>query len=164
MVRRETVLHLNLDRRRADVPDPLEERVEVGDVEVDHLAKGPGFVFEIHLEAQVGGPQTILERAGVVRPAIHEPELRETLKELRRRRDVNVQGPRDLARKVPVPVAEGPEDRDAVLAGEEENRLSEGLLVHCGVPRNQARPGGEVYLSWSWGLLRDVPGFSRSII
>src|SRR6266571_5201526 len=142
MVRREPMFHLDLDRGRADVPDPLEERVEVGDVEVDHFAKGSGLVLEIHLEPQVGGPQSILERAGVVGPTIDEAELREALKELRRGRDVDVKGPRDLARKVPVPVAEGPEDRDAVLAGEEENGLSEGLLVHRGVPRNQAAPGG----------------------
>src|SRR5206468_7909936 len=63
MVRREPMLHLDLDRRRADEPDSLEERMEVGDVEVDHLAKGPGLVLEIHLEAQVRGPQSVLERA-----------------------------------------------------------------------------------------------------
>src|SRR5438445_1881287 len=164
MVRRQPMFHLNLDRGRADVSNPLEERVEVLDVEVDHFAKGSGLVLEIHLEPQVGGPQSILERAGVVGPTIDEAELCEALKELRRGRDVNVQGPRDLARQVPVPVAEGPEDRDAVLAGEEENGLSEGLLVHRAYLVNQARPGGEVYLSWSWGLLRHVPGFSASII
>src|SRR2546422_9776304 len=114
VVRREPMFHLDLDRGRADVPDSLEERVEVGDVEVDHFAKGSGVVLEIHLEPQVGGPQSILERAGVVGPTIDEAELREALKELRRGRDVDVKGPRDLARQVPVPVAEGPEDRDAV--------------------------------------------------
>src|SRR3989441_6496836 len=164
MVRRQPMLLLNLVRGRADVSNPLKERVEVLHVEVDHFAKGSRLVLEIHLEPQVGGPQSILERAGVVGPTIDEAELREALQELRRGRDVDVEGPRDLARQVPVPVAEGPEDRDAVLAGEEANGLSEGLLVHRAYLVNQARPGGEVYLSWSWGLLRHVPGFSGSII
>src|SRR5881409_1076642 len=143
---------------RADVPNPLEERVEVRDVEVDHFAKGSGLVLEIHLEPQLGGPQSILERTGVVGPTIDEAELREALKELRRGRDVNVKGPRDLARKVPLPVAEGPEDRDAVLAGEEENGLSEGLLVHRGVPRNQARPEGRSLFVVELGALKGCPG------
>src|SRR5213593_3171856 len=47
MVRGETMLHLDLDRRRSDVPDAFEERVEVGDVEVDHLAEGTGLVVKI---------------------------------------------------------------------------------------------------------------------
>src|SRR5256712_10968796 len=142
VVRREPMFHLDLDRGRADVPDSLEERVEVGDVEVDHFAKGSGLVLEIHLEPQMGGPQSILERAGVVGPTIDEAELREALKELRRGRDVDVKGPRDLARKVPVPVADGPEDRDAMLAGEEENGLSGGVLGQRGAPRNHTPPGG----------------------
>src|SRR3989475_11240954 len=142
MVRREPMLHLDLDRRRADVPDPLKERVEVGDVEVDHLAKGPGLVLEIHLEAQVRGPQSVLRRAGIVRPTVDEPEIRDSLKELSRGRDVHVKRARDLARKVPVPVAERSEDRDAVLAGEKENRLSERLLVHVGQTSESIALGG----------------------
>src|SRR2546426_8092054 len=161
MVRREPMLHLDLDRGRADVPDPLEKRVEVGDVEVDHFAKGSGLVLEIHLEPQVGRPQSILERAGVVGPTIDEAELREALQELRRGRDVDVEGPRDLARQVPVPVAEGPEDRDAVLAGEEENGLSERLLVHIGVPRNQACPGRRSLFVVELGALKGCPGILR---
>src|SRR2546422_5948621 len=142
MVRREPMLHLDLNRRRADEPNPLEERMVVGDEEIEHLAKGPGLVLEIHLEPQGRGPQSVLERAGVVRPTIDEPELRESLKELRRGRDMHVKRARDLARKVPVPVAERSEDRDAVLAREKENRLSERLLVHVGKPRNQSHSGG----------------------
>src|SRR5256886_10842461 len=138
MVRREPMFHLDLDRGRADVPNPLEERVEVRDVEVDHFAKGSGLVLEIHLEPQLGGPQSILERTGVVGPPIDEAELREALKELRRGRGGNVKGPGDLAREVPVPVAQGPENRDAVLPGEEENGRSGSLLVHIGDTRNQA--------------------------
>src|SRR5207249_382229 len=42
MVRRETVFHLDLDRGRADVADPLEQGMEVGDVEVDHFPKRSG--------------------------------------------------------------------------------------------------------------------------
>src|SRR2546428_1876952 len=161
MVRRQPMFHLNLDRGRADVSNPLEERVEVLDVEVDHFAKGSRLVLEIHLEPQVGGPQSILERAGVVGPTIDEAELCEALKELRRGRDVNVQGPRDLDRKVPVPVAQGPDDRDAVLAGEEENGLSERLLVHIGVPRNQACPGGRSLFVVELGALKGCPGILR---
>src|SRR3989475_6597126 len=56
MVRRQPMFHLNLDRGRADVSNPLKERVEVLDVEVDHFAKGSRLVLEIHLEPQVGGP------------------------------------------------------------------------------------------------------------
>src|SRR2546422_5983151 len=122
------MFHLDLDRRRADVPNPLEERVEVRDVEIDHFAKGSGLVLEIHLEPQLGGPQSILERTGVVVPTIDEPELREALKELRRGPDVNVKGPRDLARDGPVPVAQRPENPDAALPGEEANALSRTLL------------------------------------
>src|SRR5437870_6523230 len=125
MVRGEAMLHLDLDRRRSDVPDAFEERVEVRHVEVDHLAQGTGLVVEIDLEPQMGRPEAILERTGVVRPAVDEPEFREALQELRSGRDVNVEGPRDLARQMPVPVAQRTEDRDAVLAGEEQNRLSE---------------------------------------
>src|SRR6266581_4174905 len=72
MVRREPMLHLDLDRRRADVPDPLEERLEVGDVEVDHFAKGPGLVLEVHFEPQVRGPQSVLERAEIGRASCRE--------------------------------------------------------------------------------------------
>src|SRR5437867_7755983 len=142
MVRREPMLHLDLNRRRADEPDPLEERMEVGDVEVDHLAKGPGLVLEMHLEAQVRGTQSVLERAGIVRPTVDEPEIRESLKELRRGRDMHVKRARDLARKVPVPVAKRSEDRDAVLAREKENRLSERLLVHVGQTSESIALGG----------------------
>src|SRR2546427_4395419 len=158
VVRREPMLHLDLDRRRADEPDSLEERMEVGDVEVDHLAKGPGLVLEIHLEAQVRGPQSVLERAGIVRPTVDEPEIRESLKELRRGRDVHVKRARDLARKVPVPVAERSEDRDAVLAREKENRLSERLLVHVGKPRNQSHSGGRSLFIVELGALKACPG------
>src|SRR2546422_5725792 len=158
MVRREPMLHLDLDRRRADVPDPLKERVEVGDVEVDHLANGPGLVLELHLEAQVRGPQSVLERAGVVRPTVDEPEIRESLKELRRGRDVHVKRARDLARKVPVPVAKRSEDRDAVLAREKENGLSERLLVHVGKPRNQSHSGGRSLFVVELGALKACPG------
>src|SRR5881296_4176840 len=140
MVRGEAMLHLDLDRWRADVPDAFEEGVEVRDVEVDHLAQGTGLVVEIDLEPQMRGPQAILERAGVVRPAVDEPEFREALQELRRGRDVNVEGPRDLARQMPVPVAQRAEDRDAVLAGEEQNRLSESKLVHPGEPQPFGAP------------------------
>src|SRR5437867_8414023 len=161
MVRREPMLHLDLNRRRADEPDPLEERMEVGDVEVDHLAKGPGLVLEMHVEAQVRGPQSVLERAGIVRPTIDEAELRESLKELRRGRDVHVKRARDLARKVPVPVAERSEDRDAVLTGKKENRLSERLLVHIGVPRNQACPRRRSLFVLELGALKGCPGILR---
>src|ERR1700756_2967579 len=105
MVRCEPMLHLDFDRRRAHVPDAFEERMEVRDVEVDDLAQGTALVLEIDLEPQMGGTQAILERAGVVRPAVDEPEVRETLQELRCGRDVNVEGPGYLARQVPVSVA-----------------------------------------------------------
>src|SRR5207244_8238899 len=61
MVRGEAMLHLDLDRRRADVPDAFEEQVEVRHVEIDHLAEGTGLVVEIDLEPQMGRPEAILE-------------------------------------------------------------------------------------------------------
>src|SRR5207244_11205239 len=97
MVRREPMFHLDLDRGRADVPNPLEERVEVRDVEVDHFAKGSGLVLEIHLEPQLGGPQSILERTGAVGPTIEGADHCEALKPLRRGRAGNARRPRDLA-------------------------------------------------------------------
>lgn len=54
MVRRQAMLHLDLDRRRADVPDSLEERVEICDVEVDDLAERSGLVIEVDFETQSG--------------------------------------------------------------------------------------------------------------
>src|SRR5437899_2645022 len=62
MVRRQPMFHLNLDRGRADVSNPLKERVEVLDVEVDHFAKGSRLVLEIHLEPQAGGPPSMAIR------------------------------------------------------------------------------------------------------
>src|SRR5213596_1636797 len=158
MVRRETMFHLNLDRRRADVPNPLKQGMEVGDVEVDHFPKRSGLLLEIHLESKVGGPQSIFERAGVVRPTIDEYEIREALQEFRGRRDVDVERPRDFAGKMPVAVAERAEDRDAVLAGEQKNCLSEGLLVHGGEPRNQTGFGGRSLFVVELGALKGCPG------
>src|SRR2546425_2314774 len=106
----------------------------------------------------MGGPQAILERAGVVRPAVDEPEFREALQELRCRRDVNVDGPRDLARQMPVPVAERSEDRDAVLAGEEQNCLPECLLVHRDEPQAAARRGRRSLFIVELGGLKGCPG------
>src|SRR5436309_8461996 len=161
MVRREPMFHLDLDRGRADVPNPLEERVEVRDVEVDHFAKGSGLVLEIHLEPQLGGPQSILEGGGAVGPPIDEAERREALKEFPRGRDVKVRGLPDHARGGPVPVARAPDNRDAVLAGEEGNGLSESLLVHIGVPRNQACPRRRSLFVLELGALKGCPGILR---
>src|SRR5437899_11277468 len=85
------------------------------------------------------GPEVILERARVVRPAVDESEVRESLQEFRGRRDVNVKRPCDLAGQMPVPVSQGPQDRDAVFAREKEDCLTERLLVHSvGLERERA--------------------------
>src|SRR5712691_7753652 len=130
MVRRETMFHLRLDRRLAEVPNPFEQGVEVCDVEVDHLAKRTRFVFQVHFKTEVRRVQPVLERAGIVRAALDEPELRESLEELRRRRDVDFEGPGDFARQNPFSVPQGPQDREAVLSGKKDDRLPERLLVH----------------------------------
>ena len=115
MVRRQSVLHLRLDRRRADEPDAFKEEMEVGDVEVDDLPDWARTIVEVHLEAKAGVAKAVLERAPIVGSSFGEAELRESLEELRRGRDVNVEGPGDLTREVPVSVAEGADDREAVL-------------------------------------------------
>src|SRR6266508_2056078 len=106
VVRREAVLHLRLNRRRADESDPFEQGVEVRDVEVDHLAQRPGVVLEVELEAEAGVPESIFGGPRIVRPSLDEAELPEPLQELRRGRDVDVQAPCDLAREMPAVVAE----------------------------------------------------------
>src|SRR5207245_9851034 len=107
-------------------------------------------------EPQMRGPEAVLERARVVRPAVDESEVRESLQELRGRRDVNVKRPCDLAGQMPAPVSQGPQDRDAVLAREKEDCLTERLLVHSvGLERERAGRR-EVYSSWSRELLGDV--------
>src|SRR6059036_2882146 len=152
MVRRKPMFHLDLNRGRADVPDPLEERVEVGDVEVDHFAKGSGLVLEIHLEPQMGGPQSILERAGVVGPTIDEVVMwtsRDRATSLER-----CHFPSRRARRIETLCS--PERRSMAC-----RKVCWSIAAYLVIKRAR---GGEVYLSWSWGLLRDVPGFSGSII
>src|SRR3989442_9346593 len=53
MVRRQPVLHLRLDRRRAEVADSFEEGVEICDVEVNHFAQRRRVVHEVDVEAEV---------------------------------------------------------------------------------------------------------------
>src|SRR5437870_9418501 len=69
MVRGEAMLHLDLDRWRADVPDGFGAGVEVRDVEVDHLAQGTGLVVEIDLEPQMRGQLALRDSDGDVRSA-----------------------------------------------------------------------------------------------
>src|SRR3989454_528390 len=150
--------------RSGCAPIALEEGVEVRDVEVDHLTKGASVILKIDFEPQMRGPEAVLERPRVVRPAVDESEVRESLQELRGRRDVNVKRPCDLAGQMPAPVSQGPQDCDAVFAREKEDCLTERLLVHSvGLERERAGRR-EVYSSWSRELLRDVPGFSGPII
>src|SRR5467141_3134765 len=59
-----------------------------------------------------------------------------------RGRDVDFEDPRDLARQNPLSVPQRPQDREAVLAGKEEDRLPERLLVHGTEP--SAEPLREV--------------------
>src|SRR6267143_582849 len=161
VVIRESVLHLRLDRGRTEVADSFEEGVEEGDVEVDHFAQRPRVVREVDVEAQVGRPQTVLERPRIVLPPFDEAELREPLQELRRGRDVDVQGTSDLAREVPIRVPEGPQDREAVLAREEHDGPLERLLVHGGNLHRNGAARTELYASWSGEFISCPPGFSR---
>src|SRR5467141_2421447 len=142
VVRRETVFHLRLDGRLAEVSNSVEQGVEVCHVEVDHFTKRTRFVFEVHFKAEARRSQPVLERPRIVRAAFYEPELREPLEELRRGRDVDFEDPRDLARQNPLSVPQRPQDREAVLAGKEEDRLPERLLVHGTEP--SAEPLREV--------------------
>src|SRR6267143_1995351 len=120
----------------------VEQGVEVCHVEVDHFTKRTRFVFEVHFKAEARRSQPVLERPRIVRAAFYEPELREPLEELRRGRDVDFEDPRDLARQNPLSVPQRPQDREAVLAGKEEDRLPERLLVHGTEP--SAEPLREV--------------------
>src|SRR5438445_533560 len=78
VVRRKAMLHLDLNRRRPDVPDALEEGVEVRDVEVDHLTKGASVILKIDFEPQVRGAEAVLERTRVVRQSDDESDVRES--------------------------------------------------------------------------------------
>src|SRR5216117_210820 len=137
VVRRQPMLHLRLDRRRAEVTDSFEEGVEICDVEVNHFAQRRRVVHEIDVEAEVGRSQAILERPRIVFSSFDQAELREALQELRRGRDVDVEGTGDLAREVPIRVAKGPQDGEAVLAGEEHDGSLERLLVHRRLPSSE---------------------------
>src|SRR5438093_9898742 len=110
MVRRQPVLHLRLNRRRPEVADSCEEGVEICDVEVNHFAQRRRVVHEVDVEAEAGRSQAILERPRIVFSSFDQAELGEALQELRRGRDVDVEGTGDLAREVPIGVAKGPQD------------------------------------------------------
>src|SRR5207245_4643933 len=71
VVRREAMLHLNLNCRRPDVPDALEEGVEVRDVEVDHLTKGAPAILQSDFHPQMLVPATVTERGSVVGSAVY---------------------------------------------------------------------------------------------
>src|SRR6266480_949392 len=137
MVRRQPVLHLRLDRRRAEVADSFEEGVEICDVEVNHFAQRRRVVHEVDVEAEVGRSQAVLERPRIVLSSFHQAELGEALQELRRGRDVDLEGTGDLAREVPIRVAKGPQDGEAVLAREEHDGPLERLLVHRRMPSSE---------------------------
>src|SRR5437016_540371 len=130
MVRGQPVLHLRLDRGRAEGPDFLEEGLEVHHVEVDHFAERTGVVGKVDVEPEMRGPEAILERPRIVCLPLHEPEVRDALQELGSGRGVDVERPCDLAREMPIPVPKGPQDCEAVLPREEPDCLLEGLLVH----------------------------------
>jgi hypothetical protein len=53
------------------------------------------------------------------------------------------------------------EDRDAVLAGEEQNRLSERLLVHRGEPQAVARLTRRSLFFVELGALKGCPGILK---
>src|SRR5919198_1667698 len=93
VVCREPVLHLRLDPGGPERPDAVEEVVEVGDVEVDHLSEGARVVGEVDLEPEVGGSKAVLMRSRVVGSSLDEAELGEPLQELRHGRDVDVERP-----------------------------------------------------------------------
>src|SRR5436309_9740931 len=137
MVRRQPVLHLRLDRRCTEVADSFEEGVEICDVEVNHFAQRRRVVHEVDVEPEVGRSQAILERPRIVFSSFDQAELGEALQELRRGRDVDVEGTGDLAREVPIGVAKGPQDGEAVLAGEEHDGSLERLLVHRRLPSSE---------------------------
>src|SRR5207245_9859523 len=58
----------------------------------------------------------------------------------------------------PVPVAQRAEDRDAVLAGEEQNCLSERQLVHRGEPQAAARLARRSLFFVELGARKGCPG------
>src|SRR5205814_698160 len=66
MVRGQPVLHLRLDRGRAEGPDFLEEGLEIHDEEVDHFAERTGVVGKVDVEPEMRGPEAILARAIIV--------------------------------------------------------------------------------------------------
>src|SRR5207302_8701421 len=94
-------------------------------------------VHEVDVEPEVGRSQAILERPRIVFSSFDQAELGEALQELRRGRDVDVEGTGDLAREVPIGVAKGPQDGEAVLAGEEHDGSLERLLVHRRLPSSE---------------------------
>src|ERR1700704_5483007 len=129
------------------MPDPLEEGMEVGDVEVNDFAQRPGIVREVDVEPEVGRPKAVLEGPRIVGAALQEAEFREPLQELRGRRDVDVEHPGHLARKMPTPVAERAEDREAVLPREELDDALKRLLVH-GWPPSRGAGGSLGNVEW----------------
>src|SRR5207244_3474086 len=87
--------------------------------------------------AHAGRSQAILARPRIAFSSVDQAEFREALQELRRGRDVDVEGTGDLAREVPMRVAKGPQDGEAVLAGEEHDGSLERLLVHRRMPSSE---------------------------
>src|SRR5947209_7176910 len=63
-------------------------------VEVNHFAQRRRVVHEVDVEAQAGRSQAILERPRIVFSSFDQAEFREALQELRRGRDVDVEGTR----------------------------------------------------------------------
>src|SRR5437879_12233792 len=57
VVRRTAMLHLDLNRRRPDVLDALEEGVEVCDVAVDHHKQRGSVILKIDFDTPVRGPE-----------------------------------------------------------------------------------------------------------
>src|SRR5713226_6051686 len=72
VVRREAMFHLRLDPGRFEMPNALEEGMEVGDVEIDDFAKRPRVVGEVDVEPEAGRSQPILEGPRIVRSSLQE--------------------------------------------------------------------------------------------